>query len=56
MKKGRSSRLGALLEDGEDVAALGRFEQEVRILDAFRNALERERRAEIVLVQQGGQR
>jgi len=48
--------LGALLEYGEDEAALRRLEQEVGVLDAFRNPLEGERGPDVVLVQQGGER
>ena len=55
-EEGKVLPLRALLEHGEDEAALGRLKQEVGILDAFGNALERQRRPEIVLVEQGGQR
>ncbi len=45
-------RLRALFEDGEDVAAGRRLEQEVRILHALRNPLEGERGPEVVLGEQ----
>src|SRR5690606_19804067 len=40
-KEGQVLRFCASFEDSEDEAAFGRFEQEVRVLDALGNPLER---------------
>ena len=43
-----------LLVDGQDVAALFRLEQEVRVLNAFGDALERHRRSKVEVGEKGG--
>ena len=51
-EEGKIFLLHLSFENSEDVTAFARLQQEVGVLHAFGNALERQRRAEIILGQQ----